>query len=68
MLSGLRKFSLKILPRYVWGVADPVAVVEDVVTATDSLGEFTGGRREFSLEPVTRMNHIPTPNTATSTK
>ena len=32
------------------GVADGVPS-EVVVTDTDSLGEFTVGRREFSLEP-----------------
>jgi hypothetical protein len=68
MLSGLRRFSLKTLLRYVWGVADAVAVGEDVVTDTDSFGELAGGRREFSLEPVANMNDIPTPNTASSTK
>ncbi|MCM3906100.1 MAG: hypothetical protein ND866_30820 [Pyrinomonadaceae bacterium] len=67
MLSGLRKFSLKILLRYVWGVADSVSVVEEVVTDTVWLGELTGVRGGFSLEPLANMNQIPTPNTASST-
>ena len=68
MLSGLRKFSLKTLLRYVWAGGGSVAVGEDVVLDADSLGEPTGGRGEFSLEPVASMNHIPTPKTASSTK
>ena len=68
MLSGLRRFSLKTLLRYVWGVADWVAVVEDAVIDADSSGELTVVRGEFSLEPVANMDHIPTPKTASSTK
>ncbi len=42
MLSGLRKFSLKTLLRYVWAGGGSVAVGEDVVLDADSLGEPTG--------------------------
>jgi len=47
VLSGLLRLPRKTLPRFVSGVADARAVVEDGGVDSDSPVGFTSGRGEF---------------------